>query len=157
MVNCQNKARTTNQFFSGTLNVQSLTSKKKRKCLDKFFVDYNLEVLYLQETKTKNDETMQQKNSNLHSLFFSIHHYSQRFAVSKKRTNLIKHYISDKVVVLEDNLEGAHFKVMNCYEPTQILSNKKRKIYGDFFEVFQANIKQNQTKYSYYKETLMRK
>ena len=51
MVNCQNKARTTTQFSSGTLNVRGLTSKTKRECLDELFADYNLDVLCLQETK----------------------------------------------------------------------------------------------------------
>ena len=84
MVNCQNKARTTTKFSSGTLNVRGLTSKTKRECLDELFADYNLDVLCLQETKTKNEETIQQKNSTLHLLFSSTHHYGLGFAVSKK-------------------------------------------------------------------------
>ena len=68
MVNCQNKARTTTQFSSRTLNVRGLTSETKRECLGELFDDYNLDVLCLQETKTKNEETIQQKNSTLHLL-----------------------------------------------------------------------------------------
>ena len=84
MVNCQNKARTTSQVSSGTLNVRGLTSKTKRECLDELFADYNLDVLCLQETETKNEETIQQKNSTLHLLSSSTHHYGLGFAVSKK-------------------------------------------------------------------------
>ena len=141
MVNCQNKARTTTQFFSGTLNVRGLTSKTKRECLDELFADHNLDVLCLQETKTKNEETIQQKNSTLHLLFSSTHHYGLGFAVSKKWTKLTTHKISDRVAILEGNLKGAHFKIVNCYGPTQILSNKKQEIYEEFLEVLQANIK----------------
>ena len=63
MVNCQNKARTTTQFSSETLNVRGLTSKTKRECSDKLFADYNLDVLCLQETKTKNEKKIQQKTA----------------------------------------------------------------------------------------------
>ena len=141
MVNCQNKARTTTQFSSGTLNVRGLTSKTKRECLDELFADYNLDVLCLQETKTKNEETIQQKNSTLHLLFSSTHHYGLGFAVKKKWTKLTTHNILDRVAILEGNLKGVHFKIMNCDGPTQILSNKKQEIYEEFLEVLQANIK----------------
>ena len=106
-----------------------------------FLPDYNLDVLCLQETKTKNEETIQQKNSNLYLLFSNTNHYGLGFAISKKWTNLTTHNISDRVAVLEGYLKGAHFKVVNCYGPTQIVSNKKEEIYGAFLEVLQANIK----------------
>ena len=72
MVNCQNKARTTTQFSSGTLNVYSLTSKTKRECLDEFFADCNLDVLCLQETKTKNGKQYNKKTA-LYTYSFSAH------------------------------------------------------------------------------------
>ena len=113
MVNCQNKATTTTQFSSGTLNFHGLNSKTKRECLDELFVDYNLDVLCLKETKPKNEETIQQKNSTLHTLSSSTHHYGLGFAVSKKWTNLTTHNISDKVALLEGNLKSAHFRIVN--------------------------------------------
>ena len=121
MVNYQNKTRTTTEFSSGTLNVRGLTSKTKRECLDELFADYNLDVLCLQETKTKNEKTIKQKNSTLHLLRSRI--------CSKKWTNLTT---SDRVAILEGNLKGAHLKIVNCYGTTQILSNKKQEIYEEF-------------------------
>ena len=85
MVTCQNKARITIQFSSGTLNVRGLTSKTKTECLDKLFVDYNLDVLCLQEIKTKNDETIQQKNTTLHLLSSSTHN-----KLKQRKTHLTK-------------------------------------------------------------------
>ena len=81
------------------------------------------------------------KNSTPHLLSSSKHHYGLGFAISKKWTNLTAHKISDRVAILEGNLKGAHFKIVNCYEPTQILPNKKQEIYEEFLELLQANIK----------------
>ena len=91
--------------------------------------------------KNKKRENNTTKKSTLHLLSSSTHHYGLGFAVSKKWTNLTTHNISDRVTILESNLKSAHFKIVNCYGPTQILSNKKKEIYEEFLEVLQANIK----------------
>ena len=92
--------------------------------------------------RNKNKKRENNTTKKQHSTLTLFQHTPLRSRIcSKKRTNLTTHNISDRVTILEGNLKGAHFKIVNCYGPTQILSNKKKEIYEEFLEVLQANIK----------------
>ena len=134
------------QLNVGTWNVCGISTEDRQLLVAKDFDRYNLDILALQETKTREftQVTLPGCHHNLY-LFDQKHdwHGGLGFVVNKRFTDCIMsyHQISDRVAYMDTRLESSvintppcYIRFVNCYSPTNPKSMQNPQIADEFYE-----------------------
>ena len=132
-----------------TFNVRGLSKSEKRERLGVDCVRYNVDIMALQETKTKNSVDMKLLTGHRLILFDQkkSYHYGLGFSISPRILECVKSYtvISDRVCYLDLVLQskGGNLikcRVVNAYGPTSVIAGDKPRLVKTFYKHLKAAI-----------------